>query len=297
MERSSFRVIRILLDKYVLENEEEIIEAVASGNTKRKGNIIVGDIVKVKKSYDKYVIDKVEERKNYFIRPPVANIDQMVIVVSIENPVPDYMLLDKEIILCLSKNITPIICVNKVDLVTKDNNDMEYIKRVYEKIGLKVIYTSINDMNSIENLKELLKGKVSAFSGNSGVGKSSITKKIIGEHVDIQIGEIGKKTNRGKHTTKHVELYTICKDTYILDTPGFSSYELYDVEHKELKNYYHEFLDLKCDFEDCAHVTESCNVCDIKRKVNDGIIDKDRYDRYVYIYTKLKEQYDRRYKK
>lgn len=296
MEENIYKVTKILMDTYLLENKKEKISALASGNTKKRGSIIVGDRVIVKKSYDKYVIDKVIDRKNYFIRPPVANIDQMVIVLAIKDPLPDYILLDKEIILCLSKNITPIICINKVDLIDKDNSDIAYIKKVYENIGLKVVYTSTNDKKSIDELKELLHGKVSAFSGNSGVGKSSITKMIIGDKKDIEIGSLGQKTNKGKHTTKHVELYTICDDTYILDTPGFSSYELYDVEHKKLKNYYTEFNKCHCDFEDCAHVIESSKVCDVKRKVEEGTIDKDRYDRYVYIYTKLKEQYDRRYK-
>lgn len=296
MEENFYKVTKILMGTYFLENSKEKIVGVASGNTKKRGNIIVGDRVKVKKAYDKYVIDKVTDRKNYFIRPPVANIDQMIIVISIKDPSPDYMLLDKEIILCLSKNIIPIICINKVDLINSDDKEIEYIKNVYENIGLRVVYTSINDKESINLLKENLKGKESAFSGNSGVGKSSITKMIMGDREDIQIGEIGKKTNRGKHTTKHVELYTINDDTYILDTPGFSSYELYDVEHKELKNYYIEFEKCHCDFEDCSHVIEDSKVCDVKRKVEEGIIDKDRYERYVYIYTKLKEQYDRRYK-
>lgn len=296
MEENFYKVTKILMGTYFLENSKEKIVGVASGNTKKRGNIIVGDRVKVKKAYDKYVIDKVTDRKNYFIRPPVANIDQMIIVISIKDPSPDYMLLDKEIILCLSKNIIPIICINKVDLINSDDKEIEYIKNVYENIGLRVVYTSINNKESINLLKENLKGKESAFSGNSGVGKSSITKMIMGDREDIQIGEIGKKTNRGKHTTKHVELYTINDDTYILDTPGFSSYELYDVEHKELKNYYAEFEKCNCDFEDCSHVIEDSKVCDVKRKVEEGIIDKDRYERYVYIYTKLKEQYDRRYK-
>lgn len=296
MGENVFKVTKILMNAYILESKYNRITAVASGNIKKKGNIMVGDLVKAKESYDKYVIDEVIDRKNYFIRPPVANIDQMIIVISIKNPVPDYMLLDKEIILCLSKNIAPIICVNKIDLLEENDIELEYIKKVYGSLGLKIVYTSINDLSSIDSLKELLSGKVSAFSGNSGVGKSSITKMIIGEEKTIEVGDIGKKTGRGKHTTKYVELYTISKDTYILDTPGFSSYELYGITHKELKNYYNEFNKCKCDFEDCAHVVENSSVCDVKSKVENGIIDKDRYERYVYIYTKLKEQYDRRYK-
>ncbi|MDO4282452.1 MAG: ribosome small subunit-dependent GTPase A [Clostridia bacterium] len=296
MEENEFRVVRILRDRYILENDGQVIEAVTSGNMKKRKKLIVGDIVRVKKNYDKYIIEEASERKNDLIRPPVANIDQMIIVLSIDNPLPDYMLLDKEIILCFSKNIEPILCINKMDLAFSDNKEIEYIKNVYEKLGFKVIYTSIHDEDSINKLKVVLKGKVSAFSGNSGVGKSSITQKIIGDRVSVEIGELGKKTNKGKHTTKHVQLYTTDHDTYLLDTPGFSSYELYDVDHKELKKYYPDFSECLCDYEDCVHVIESSNVCGVKRKVEEGRIDKERYDRYVYIYTKLKEQYDKRYK-
>jgi len=144
-------------------------------------------------------------------------------------------------------------------------------------------------------LKSFLYGKTSAFSGNSGVGKSSITQEILNDYPKtIDIGEIGQKSKRGKHTTKSVNLYALNNNTYILDTPGFSSYELYDVEHKELRNYYKEFINCNCDYDDCAHVIEADTACDVKRKVKDENIDCGRYERYVYIYNKLKEKYDRK---
>lgn len=285
------RVTEILLDKYILKSDTGIIEAFKRGNIK-KNNILVGDIVECEKSYDKYMIAKVLERKNQVIRPPVANIDQMIIVLSITNPVPDYILLDKQLVLCKSKNITPIICINKIDL----SDDLEYINQVYSKLGVKVFFVSSKENIGISELKQCLVAKVSAFSGNSGVGKSSIIKKIVGEKHDILVGNLGNKTNKGKHTTKYVKIYEFMEDSYILDTPGFSSYELYDINYKELKNYYEEFLTCKCDYDDCRHVLEDESVCDVKRKVNSKLIDKDRYDRYVYIYGKLKEQDDRKYK-
>lgn len=140
-----------------------------------------------------------------------------------------------------------------------------------------------------------MRGKISAFSGNSGVGKSSISKVIIGKD-NIVVGEIGDKTKKGKHTTKHVRLYNIDKDTYILDTPGFSSFELYDMSYKDLKKYYTEFLEYPCEYDDCNHVNEKEDVCSIKKNVELGNIDKPRYERYVYIYEKLKEKEDRKYK-
>lgn len=301
-EESVAKVIAILLDKYVLESklENELIEAVASGNTKKKGSIKVGDFVRVRRSYDKYIITEVMKRKNDFIRPPVANIDQLVIVLSLDFPVPDYMLLDKELILCMEKNIKPIICVNKLDLLEENEeleSDLRYLQTVYAELGVEILYISTRKKKTIEELKKKLRGKVSAFSGNSGVGKSSITKELIDAAQEIEIGTIGKKSNRGKHTTKHVKLYRMDENSYILDTPGFSSYELYDVSHKELKKYYPEFLECDCEYENCAHVIENEMVCDVKRKVIEGKIDQNRYDRYVYLYQKLKEQEDNKYKR
>lgn len=291
-EKIVARVTEILLDKYVLKSKDKIIEAFKRGNVKKRSNILVGDLVECKKSYDKYMIEKILPRKNQVIRPPVANIDQMIIVLSIKNPLPDYTLLDKQLVLCKSKNIKPIICINKIDL----SNEFDYIKKVYSDYIEDIYFISAKENKEIENLKRCLKGKVSAFSGNSGVGKSSIIKSIVGDSYNIIVGEIGAKTSKGKHTTKHVKLYEFEENSYILDTPGFSSYELYDIEYKKLKNYYDEFLECKCEYDDCMHVLEESNVCEVKRKVDIGLIDKERYERYVYIFNKLKEEYDRKYK-
>lgn len=302
MEKEQGKIIRIDLDIYIINksNSNDIIFAKARGNVKKQGNILVGDIVEFEKTNEDYMITKVLERENFLIRPPVSNIDQMIIVVSIGAPVPDYILLDKQIILCLSKNIIPVICVNKIDLISEDQKaqeDLSYIKKVYEKLGIKVIYVSALRNQGIEQLKELLSNKTSAFSGNSGVGKSSITKQILDSYPEkIEVGEIGKKSKRGKHTTKSVKLYSLSNNSYILDTPGFSSYELYDIDHKKLRDYYNEFRYCTCDYDDCAHVIESKDVCEVKRKVEENKIDNGRYERYVYIYNKLKEKYDKRYK-
>ena len=156
------RIVNILLDKYVLETENgECIEAIIRKNAKKGKSILVGDNVVYEKIDKDFVISKILDRKNELIRPPVANIDNLVIVVSIANPSPDYILLDKEIALCEAKNITPIICVNKIDL--DDNGEIEYIKKVYSKLGIKVIYTSAMEGIGIDELKDTLKGKVSAF--------------------------------------------------------------------------------------------------------------------------------------
>lgn len=291
------RVKEIVLNEYVLENIEDNSEFKASlrGNIKRKNGILVGDLVEVEVSYDRYMIKKILPRKNSLIRPPVANIDNLVIVVSLSTPSPDLFLLDKQIVLAKFKDILPIIVINKIDLNISDitNKDLSYIKNVYGNLGFQIIEVSAKNNIGIDVLKEKLHNKISAFSGNSGVGKSSIISKIFG--TNSLTFEVAKKTNRGRHTTKHVKIYKN-EDMYVLDTPGFSSYELYDIEYKELKNYYPDFLECKCDYLDCSHVFENEKVCGVKKAINDGRIDKNRYDRYVELFKKLKDEYDRKYK-
>lgn len=291
------RVKEIVLNEYVLENIEDNSEFKASlrGNIKRRNGILVGDLVEVEVSYDRYMIKKILPRKNSLIRPPVANIDNLVIVVSLSAPSPDFFLLDKQIVLAKFKDILPIIVINKIDLNISDitNKDLSYIKNVYGNLGFQIIEVSAKNNIGIDVLKEKLHNKISAFSGNSGVGKSSIINKIFG--TNSLTFEVAKKTNRGRHTTKHVKIYKN-EDMYVLDTPGFSSYELYDIEYKELKNYYPDFLECKCDYLDCSHVLENEKVCGVKKAINDGRIDKNRYDRYVELFKKLKDEYDRKYK-
>lgn len=294
------RVNEIILDRYILEvlDTKEKITASIRGNAKRTNNILVGDLVQVEYSYDRYMIEKIYDRKNYIIRPPVANIDNLVIVVSILNPSPDYFLLDKQIALCISKNIEPLIVINKVDLNTteKTRRDIRYISDVYKQLGIKVLELSTKENIGIDNLKQSLKNKISAFSGNSGVGKSSIINSIFKNNMkEAAVSEVARKTNRGRHTTKHVKIYNE-NEMYILDTPGFSSYELYDIDYEELKNLYPDFKKYTCAYLDCNHVNESIDVCCIKQNVNRGNIDSGRYERYIELFKKLKQLNDKKYK-
>ena len=244
------------------------------------------------------MIEKIYDRKNVLIRPPVANIDCLVIVVSIGTPKPDFLLLDKELALCFGKSISPIIVVNKIDLNTseKTRKDLDYINNVYGRLGIEVIEVSAKENIGIEVLTKELKNKISAFSGNSGVGKSSIINNIFKDkYKTASTSETSKKTNKGRHTTKYVKIYE--KDNmYILDTPGFSSFELYDIEYKRLKELYPEFKEYDCDYLDCNHVNEDISVCGIKKAVEDENIDKYRYNRYVELFKKLKEIDDKKYK-
>lgn len=291
------RVKEIILNEYLLELIEENSEifAILRGNIKKKSNILVGDLVEVTRSYDRYIIEDILDRKNYLIRPPVANIDNLIIVLSLSNPTPDFFLLDKQIVLAMYKNITPIIVINKIDLNNneKTNNDIEYIKKVYSNLGINILEVSSKENIGIEELKKYLKGKISAFSGNSGVGKSSIINNIF--NTKSTTSEVSKKTSRGRHTTKHVKIYKN-NDMYILDTPGFSSYELYDIYYKQLKQFYPDFNEYVCQYTDCNHTNEDINICAVKEAVEKDLIDKERYNRYVELFIKLKKMDDRKYK-
>jgi len=293
------KVIEILLDKYITVDEESnsLHTAILPGNMK-KNKIYVGDNVIIKKSYDTYLIKEIVKRMNFVIRPPVSNIDQMILLISIDNPKPDYILLDKQIVLCRSKNIVPIICINKIDLLnTKLDEELAYIKNTYSKLNIEILQISSKNEIGLEVLKNKLKNNTSAFSGNSGVGKSSVIKKLLNNiSLKIEIGEIGSKSNKGKHTTKYVRLYNIDTNSYILDTPGFSSYELYDIESEDLKKYYDEFKKFECNYLDCNHINEGTSECKIKQAVNNNEIDSLRYERYKYIYASLKEKEDVKYK-
>lgn len=291
------RVIEVLSSLCSIELKNgEIVTASISGNLKKSGSIMVGDIVQLEFLYNTYVIKKVNSRRNFFIRPPVANIDNLIICISLDEPKPDFLLLDKQIILCLKKSITPIICLNKIDKLN-NNKELEkqinYLESVYSRLNIDVILISAKNNIGIDNLKEKLKGKVSAFSGNSGVGKSSITSLLL-KDTTIEVGELSKKNLKGKNTTKYVRLYEIESNTYILDTPGFSSYELFDIDYKELKNFYKDFCKYNCKYEDCSHVLEE--ECEIKKQVEIGNVDRQRYERYKYLYLELKQKDKRKYR-
>ncbi len=291
------KVVEILLDKYITVDEESysLHTAILPGNMK-KHKIYVGDIVNINKTYDTYIIKEIINRKNLVIRPPVSNIDQMILLVSIDSPKPDYILLDKQIVLCRSKNIIPIICINKVDLLNyKLNEDLEYIRSTYT--NTQILEISCKNEIGLDKLKEKLMNNTSAFSGNSGVGKSSVVNKLLeGNFFNIEIGEIASKINKGKHTTKYVKLYSIDKNSYILDTPGFSSYELLDIESEDLKKYYDEFEKYTCNYLDCNHLNEGIDECKVKQAVRDGKIDSGRYERYKNIFMSLKDKEDVKYK-
>lgn len=224
------------------------------------------------------------------IRPAVANIDQALVVFAVTKPKPHFNLLDRFLIMMESKGIPVVLCFNKKDIAKEP--EIQHLKEIYESCGYQMIFTSALEKENIENVKQLLRGKTTAIAGPSGVGKSSLIN-IFQPDANMETGTISEKIERGKHTTRHSELICIEEDTYIMDTPGFSSLYTNDFEKEELKYYFTEFelYEGKCKFQGCDHVHEPN--CAVKAALEEGKIHHIRYENYLEMYNELKEK--RRY--
>ena len=227
-------------------------------------------------------------RKNMLIRPAVSNVDVIAIVQSVASPKPRPYLMDKYFINMQKYDIEFILIWTKSDLI--NDEAVEYID-IYKQVGIRsfIVSDKAGAANEYDTLMEFLKGKTTALAGVSGVGKSSLINKMC-EKERMEVGSLSKKIERGKHTTRHSEIFNIDKDTYIYDTPGFSSIELSEMDESDLENYYSEIYELSgnCKFNKCSHITEPN--CKIKDALNCGKISKVRYDNYTKIYQELKEK-------
>lgn len=232
-------------------------------------------------------INRILERKNSLIRPAVANIDQVMVVFAVKSPAPNLNLLDRYLVMMESEGIEPVICFSKCDLI--DTAFDEKLKETYEKAGYRVVFISSMNNLGIDEVKEILNGKTTAFAGPSGVGKSSLLNAIIPD-ANMETGEISKKIERGKHTTRHSEIFNLRDDTYIMDTPGFSSVYVLEMEKEELKYCFPEFQDSegKCRFNGCVHINEPD--CNVKKKVDENKIANSRYENYLLMYDEIKNR-------
>jgi len=303
-------IVENISNLYQIKTNNGIYEANARGKLKKEEiTPVVGDKVEIQvldEENKKAIIEKIENRTTYIKRPKMSNITQIVLVLSSKNPKPDLLLLDKQLAFAEHLGINAIIVLNKTDLDKKQ--EFKNIKNVYTKIGYTVIETIAKkeelienntkqkienlenkneQLQGIEKLKNALKNNINAFSGNSGVGKSTLINALFKMNI-TQEGEISQRNKKGKNTTTSTKLYEIDSNTYIADTPGFSTFDINEIDYKNLDKYFKEFRPFieNCEFVGCTHIKEKN--CGIKQAIENNEIDLGRYERYCKIYEDLK---------
>lgn len=285
-------VLSNISDLYKVESNNMVYDCNARGKFKSNdispvsGDIVDIDIIDDEKKTG--VITKIHDRKNYFKRPKMANLSQIILVVSMKMPKVDLELLDKQLIFAEYNHVKPIICLNKIDLENEEK--IEYISNIYTQIGYKVIKTNAKEGIGVEEQKKELQNNITAFSGNSGVGKSTLINNILETDITLE-GEISNKNKRGKNTTTQVKLYKIDENSYVADTPGFSTFDVKEIDKKELAKYFIEFRPYlnKCEYGDCSHIKEE--KCAVKEAVQQGKISKARYERYCKLWNEYVSKY------
>lgn len=277
------RIVKALSGFYYVQTENGILECKARGRFRMDGTSpLVGDIVRCgEEKNGKGRIDTVLPRKNFFIRPAVANIDALVFVAANTNPVTDPFLVDRVSVIAEHCGCELIVCINKTDIDTADE-----LYEIFSKSGFTVVRTSAVTGEGQEKLFAAMRGKVCAFTGNSGVGKSSILNLMLSD-AHIETGEVSERLGRGRHTTRHVQLYALPDNTFAADTPGFASFEIEMMEIIEKEQLQYDFIDFSpyigsCRFNDCAHLKEPG--CAITEAVENGRISRSRYKSYVQLF-------------
>ncbi|AFS78684.1 putative ribosome biogenesis GTPase RsgA [Gottschalkia acidurici 9a] len=249
----------------------------------------VGDrvLIRVNDQNKTGYVEKIFERTTELIRPPVSNVNQAIIVFAIKKPDPNLWLLDRFLLLASCQNLDVVICLNKIDLATEE--EVKEIYDIYSKSGYKIITTSNKDNIGIDEIREILKDKITVFAGPSGVGKSTLLNSIQ-PNLKLKTGEISTKTSRGKHTTRHTELIELDKGGFVLDTPGFSSLDLDFLTEETLEEHFHDIHEASemCKFAGCRHDKEPS--CKVKESVESGEISKSRYDNYIMFLKEISER-------
>lgn len=279
---------------YVGVAESGVYECKAKGIFRKdKIKPLVGDDVEIEVLNEEEKLGnivKILPRRSELIRPAVANIDQALVIFAAREPKPNLSLLDRFLVIMEKQDVPVIICFNKQDLC--DEEEVGRLKEIYEACGYPVVLASAKQGEGIEEIKSRLRGKTTTVAGPSGVGKSSLTNLLQNE-VQMETGEISKKLGRGRHTTRHSQIIQIEEDTWLYDTPGFTSFYVEEIEKEELRFYFREFSKYEgtCRFQGCTHTHEPG--CMVKNALEEGKILKERYENYLELYGELKEK--RRY--
>ena len=277
-----YRIIKALSGFYYVQTEDGVVECRARGRFRRQDQSpLVGDFVRITRQADKGVLEALLPRKNAFIRPAIANIDQLIVLASCAIPVTEPFLIDRVLAIARLQNVPALVVVNKDDLAPA-----QPLAEIYRGAGVPVLVTSAETGEGIEALREALAGKLSCLTGNSGVGKSSLLNRACPQ-LCLPVGEVSEKLGRGRHTTRHIELYSLGADTFVADTPGFSAFDTERMElvHKEQLQYaFPEFAPYlgHCQFPDCAHRKEPG--CAVRKALAEGKIGQTRYDSYERLY-------------
>ena len=278
------RILRSISGFYDVATPAGVITCRARGSLRRQGlTPLTGDMVTISREKDRGMVEAILPRRNGFVRPAVANVDALVIFAANVNPVTEPFLIDRVAAIAGDQGVEVALCVNKCDL-----DPALDLVAIYRGAGFPVISTSAETGAGVEELGDFIRGKLTAFTGNSGVGKSSILNRLC-PSLALPTGEVSEKLGRGRHTTRHVELYKLGEDTYVADTPGFSSFDTDQMEVILKENLQYAFPDFgpyigKCRFDDCSHRKEPD--CAVRQALEEGCLQPTRYDSYCKLYEK-----------
>lgn len=281
------RIVRSISGFYDVQTGDGVVTCRARGILRKENcTPLTGDMVNITVERGKGMVEKVLPRRNCFVRPAVANIDALVVFAANVNPITEPFLIDRVAAIAGDQEVPVYLCVNKCDL-----DPAVDLVRIYRNAGFPVICTSAETGGGVEELRTLIKGKLVAFTGNSGVGKSSILNRLAPE-LRLSTGEVSEKLGRGRHTTRHVELYSLGDDTFVMDTPGFSSFDTDEMDVILKENLQYAFADFgeylgKCRFDDCTHRREPG--CAVREACGEGKIEKTRYESYLKLYEKASQ--------
>ena len=283
-DKQTGRIVRSLSGFYDVQLPGGVVTCRARGILRKQGlSPLTGDLVEITVEQGKGMVEAVLPRKNSFIRPAVANVDALLVFAAAVNPITEPFLIDRVCAIAGDQGVETLLCVNKTDL-----DEAAELVRIYRHAGFPVIATSAHTGAGIDELRQRLQGKLTAFTGNSGVGKSSVLNCLCPE-LALPTGEVSEKLGRGRHTTRHVELYALDEETFVMDTPGFSSFDTDQMEVILKENLQYAFPDFapylgRCQFRDCSHRAEPD--CAVRAARDRGEIEPTRYESYLRLYEK-----------